>query len=47
MLRAAIAAVLLSERDRGTRRAPSNAGQNRAGATESAWLQRARTEGLR
>jgi acetyl-CoA carboxylase biotin carboxylase subunit len=47
VLRAAIAAVLLSERDRGARRPAQSGSAPLATAPESAWLRQARAEGLR
>ena len=47
VLRAAIAAVLLSERDRGSRRTGTTDRTADVSAPESAWLRQARAEGLR
>jgi acetyl-CoA carboxylase, biotin carboxylase subunit len=47
VLRAAIAAVLLSERDRGARRASPSAEPSSSRTSESSWLRQARVEGLR
>jgi len=46
VVRAAIAAVLLADRDRGARRTPSAPDARVDSATSSGWLQRARAEAL-